>query len=323
MTKRRLGELLRAEGLVTEDQVKLALVEQRKSNLFLGEALVKLGFVTEDAIASTISQQFGLPYISIEQYNIGKNIFDLFPESILREYQFLPIDKIGNVLVIVGSGLMNHDVLDELERLSGCRVCQYVGTWKDIYESIQKNFKDRKKEEGKPADELSSLGNLLLNNEVAAPAAAKAPTAGKAAAAKAPAEEANDMAAAVNAVTGSSSSVLEEALAAVEGSLKAPVKPAPVKAPVVQQAAPAAGAPTGSSSARLPSTGASGRISAFAGGKPPAGASGLKKSIPGSPAGGTAATPDEKQESAKKPGESGTAAAPGVPKGGLLGFLKK
>ncbi|MCW8130722.1 MAG: hypothetical protein KIS92_10260 [Planctomycetota bacterium] len=296
MTKRRLGELLRAEGLVTEDQVKLALVEQRKSNLFLGEALVKLGFVTEDAIASTISQQFGLPYISIEQYTVGKEVLDMFPQSMLREYQFIPIDKIGSVLVIVGAGLMNHDVLDELERMSGCRVCQYVGTWKDIYETIQKLFKDRKTETGAPAqdNELSSLGNMLLGEgEDAAEEAAEAPE-----------EAENDLAAAVKAVTGTSSSVLEEALAAVEGPKKGEAAPTPAPA--------AAPKPAAASSARLGA--ASGRLSAFSGGKPP-GQSGLKKAVPGSPVAGT---PQVKEE-AKKPAEGSAA----VPKGGLLGFLKK
>ena len=45
--KIRLGELLVAAGLVTDDKVRIGLEEQRRNNLFLGEALVQLGFVTE------------------------------------------------------------------------------------------------------------------------------------------------------------------------------------------------------------------------------------------------------------------------------------
>lgn len=298
MTKRRLGELLRAEGLVTEDQVKLALTEQRKSNLFLGEALVKLGFVTEDAIASTISQQFGLPFLALDQYTIAKNVLDLFPESMLREYQFMPIDKIGNVLIIAGAGLMNHDVLDELERMSSCRVCQYVGTWKDITASIENNYKDRKKDPAKD-EGLSSLGNMLLSDEEPV--------------AEAPVEE-NDLADAVNAVTGSTSSVLEEALAAIEGGGKPVPQASGSPSPAIS---PVSGLPATASSGKLPSTAASGRISAFAGGKPPPqSTSGLKKAVPaGQPAGQAG---QSEKTPAKKPGESA-----GVPKGGLLGFLKK
>jgi hypothetical protein len=165
MTKRRLGELLQAEGLITEDQVRAGLEEQRKSNLFLGEALVKLGFVSEEAIAHTIVQQFSLPFLSALQYQIAIDVLNIFPERMYYEYQFIAIDKIGKVLLIVGAGLMNHDVLDELERLSGCKVCQYVSTWKDIRSTIEKHAKDLRKEQS----ELSSLGNMLLDDATPAP----------------------------------------------------------------------------------------------------------------------------------------------------------
>jgi hypothetical protein len=161
MTKRRLGELLQAEGLVTEEQVRAALDEQRKSNLFLGEALVKLGFISEEAIAHTIVQQFSLPFLSAMQYAIALDVLNIFPERMYYEYQFIAIDKIGKVLLIVGAGLMNHDVLDELERLSGCKVCQYVSTWKDIRSALEKHAKDLRKEQS----ELTSLGNMLLDME--------------------------------------------------------------------------------------------------------------------------------------------------------------
>jgi hypothetical protein len=159
MTKRRLGELLQAEGLVTEDQVRVALEEQRKSNLFLGEALVKLGFVSEEVIAQTIVQQFNLPFASALQFVVTPDILNIFPERMYYEYQFLAVDKIGKVLIIVGAGLMNHDVLDELERISGCKVHQYVSTWKDIRAALDKYAKDLKKEQS----ELTSLGTMLLD----------------------------------------------------------------------------------------------------------------------------------------------------------------
>jgi hypothetical protein len=160
MTKRRLGELLQAEGLVTEDQVRAGLEEQRKSSLFLGEALVKLGFVSEEAIAHTIVQQFSLPFMSANQVSISIDVLTIFPERMYYEYQFIAVDKLAKVLIIVGAGLMNHDVLDELERLSGCKVCQFVSTWKDIKSALDKHAKDLRKEQ---QSELSSLGTMLLD----------------------------------------------------------------------------------------------------------------------------------------------------------------
>jgi hypothetical protein len=159
MTKRRLGELLVAEGLLTEEQLRQGLDEQRKSNMFLGEALVKLGFVSEEAIAQTIVQQFSLPFMSAQQYGITVDVLNIFPERMYYEYQFISADKIGKTLVIIGAGLMNHDVLDELERLSGCKVCQYVSTWKDIRAALERHAKDLRKDQGA----LTDLGTMLLD----------------------------------------------------------------------------------------------------------------------------------------------------------------
>ena len=189
MTKRRLGELLQAEGLINEDQVRMGLEEQRKSNMFLGEALVKLGFVSEEVIAQTIVQQFSLPFISSSQYAITPEVLNIFPERMYYEYQFIAADKIGKVLVIIGAGLMNHDVLDELERLSGCKVCQFVSTWKDIRNTLEKHAKDLRKDQGS----LNNLGSMLLDSAVVpipklppAPAAAGSATTAPAPAAQRP-----------------------------------------------------------------------------------------------------------------------------------------
>ncbi len=76
----RLGELLVAAGLVTEEKVRAALEEQRRNNLFLGEALVRLGFVTEESIAHAIIQHFNLPFLSASQFTIPPDVvFNLFP----------------------------------------------------------------------------------------------------------------------------------------------------------------------------------------------------------------------------------------------------
>ena len=57
--KPRLGELLVQEGLVTQDQLRIALIEQEKNKLPLGQQLVLLGFVTEAMIRDIVAQTIG------------------------------------------------------------------------------------------------------------------------------------------------------------------------------------------------------------------------------------------------------------------------
>jgi type IV pilus assembly protein PilB len=171
MTKKRLGELLRDEGLVNEEQIQEALAEQRKSGELLGEVLVRLGYVTEPDIAQTIVTQFGLPYLAIKQYYLSDEVIRLFPERLMRQYQFIPLDKIGNVITIAVGGLLNFDILTELENMAKAKIQVFVSTWSEIKAAIDDRFKGSAKGKaaaaaaaaGAGADsDLTELGSMLL-----------------------------------------------------------------------------------------------------------------------------------------------------------------
>ncbi len=144
MTRKRLGELLRDEGLVTDEQIEEALASQRKTGELLGEVLVRLGYVTEFDIAKTIVTQFGLPYLAVKQYFLSDDALRAFPERLMRQHQFVPLDRIGNVITIAVGGLLNFDVLSELEKTSGAHIQVYVSTWSEIKKVIDETFKAKK-----------------------------------------------------------------------------------------------------------------------------------------------------------------------------------
>ena len=141
MTKKRLGELLSDEGLVNEEQIQEALRAQRKTGELLGEVLVRLEYVSEVDIAQTIVTQFGLPYIAVKQYYVTDDVMAVFPEQLMRKYQFVPLDKIGNIITIAVGGLINFDVLTELETTSKGRIQVFVSTWSEIKSAIDAQFK--------------------------------------------------------------------------------------------------------------------------------------------------------------------------------------
>jgi len=310
MTKRRLGELLRAEGLITDDQLRAALEEQRKSNLFLGEALVKLGFVSEEVIAATIVQQFNLPFIAAGQFTISPDVLNTFPERMYFEYQFLAVDKIGRTLIIVGAGLMNHDVLDELERLSGCKVCQFVSTWKEIKATIDANAKDFQKEQS----DLSSLGSMLLDAEEAKPAAPvkpAAPTGPKPIFVAKPAPTAAPFVAPAPAAAAPAPAAAPRPMPPAPPPPGMGVRPAASATPAVRVGSPPPAATPAPQSPRL---------SALAGVKPPP-AKASNSNLVSVPAG--AKTP---ADAAKQPGAIDASKLPPAPPGtktGLLGLFKK
>ncbi len=156
MTKKRLGELLRDEGLVNEAQIEEALADQRKSGELLGEVLVRLGYVTEADIAQTIVTQFGLPYIAVKQYFLSDDVIKLFPERLMRQHQFIPLDRIGRVITIAVGGLLNFDVLTELENMATARIQVFVSTWSEIKAAIDDRFKGSAKPKAKGQTQVSA-----------------------------------------------------------------------------------------------------------------------------------------------------------------------
>jgi len=173
-TRKRLGEILLEERIIGENELWAALQQQRQTGRLLGETLVELGYATEEDVASTVVMQFGMPYLSVEKYTINRDVLNVFQPRLLRQYQFLPVDLIGNVLVVVAGGLLTPDILSELEQLAGgIRILVYVGKQTEVHRKIDSLFPEGGGEAEAqpeapseppepPEQKLSDLGSMLL-----------------------------------------------------------------------------------------------------------------------------------------------------------------
>lgn len=142
LTKKRLGEILASEGLLTEEQINEALKVQKQTDELLGEVLVRLGYVTEMDIARTIATQFGLPYINATNYTITREALNGLPIRELIKHQMVPLDRIGDVLILAVSGVLNEQMFERLEKETGCQVHLFVSTVSQVNEVIKTHFSD-------------------------------------------------------------------------------------------------------------------------------------------------------------------------------------
>ncbi|MBC7504121.1 MAG: MSHA biogenesis protein MshE, partial [Sandarakinorhabdus sp.] len=67
--KIRLGEILVQQKLLSEEQLGLALTDQKRTGRKLGRVFVENGFVTEEQISGAIARQLDIPYINLKFYN--------------------------------------------------------------------------------------------------------------------------------------------------------------------------------------------------------------------------------------------------------------
>ncbi len=137
--KAQLGQLLLARGIVSEEQIERALTEQREKGhrKLLGELLVEMGHCTENQIASALAEGYGVPYAQVSPKICDPKAVEVLPRDFLEAHIVLPLFKVHDVLTVAVNEPTNVFLIDELERLSGCRVQVVCSTTKDIKATLQ------------------------------------------------------------------------------------------------------------------------------------------------------------------------------------------
>ncbi|SFM22444.1 GspE/PulE family protein [Rugamonas rubra] len=98
--KVRLGEILVQQKLLSEEQLGLALAEQKRSGRKLGRVFIENGYVSEDQISGALARQLDIPYLNLKFYNINAEIVRLLPETQARRFRALVLeDRHGRLLV--------------------------------------------------------------------------------------------------------------------------------------------------------------------------------------------------------------------------------
>ncbi len=129
MKRKRLGEILLDEGLISEEQLKAGLDKQkREKGLKIGQALVALGAVTEEDVAKAIWQQRQIPYVDLDSYALDPNVIELVPEKLARSYLVLPLFRIGNALTVAMADPLNLIAVDDLRSKTGCEIEPVIST---------------------------------------------------------------------------------------------------------------------------------------------------------------------------------------------------
>jgi type IV pilus assembly protein PilB len=139
LTRKKLGELLVEQGLLTEEQVQDTLRLQHQLGLLFGETLVQQKLITEEKMVAVLVAQFGIPYILPSQYSINRELLDIFDPAMMRRFQFVPMDSIGSVLVVAIGGLLTEDLLREIEGQTGCTLQLFLTKMSEINTVLQAN----------------------------------------------------------------------------------------------------------------------------------------------------------------------------------------
>jgi len=119
--KKPLGTLLVEQGYISEDQLRIALLEQKQTNQPLGKVLIEFGFVTDGIIRDALSENIGQSSIDLAHTVIDAETLKLVPQELARRHNVLPasFDSVAKRLTLAMADTFNVVVLDQLHALHG------------------------------------------------------------------------------------------------------------------------------------------------------------------------------------------------------------
>ena len=90
--QRQLGQVLIAKGILSEDQLRIALLEQMKTNQPVGKLLVSLGFVSEATLRDALSESLGKQAVDLSNAVVDHTALQLVPHELAKRHHLLPLD---------------------------------------------------------------------------------------------------------------------------------------------------------------------------------------------------------------------------------------
>ncbi|MFH1999103.1 MAG: ATPase, T2SS/T4P/T4SS family [Planctomycetota bacterium] len=146
----RMGDQLVQAGLITQDQLKLALDEQKRVNEHLGRILVNLGFISEITLAKTLADLFGIPFISLKNTKFDRELLRTFPSDLARKHLLIPImrEEDGNVRVAMANP-SNVLSVDAVQEFLGVRINIAAALESEISDAIS-SMMEREKNDAPP-----------------------------------------------------------------------------------------------------------------------------------------------------------------------------
>ncbi len=157
---RRLGDLLVAERLITEAQLKQALAEQKGKTEKLGSILARLGFITEEQLIGFLSRQYGIPSITLTNIDVDTETLRLVPAQIARKYEILPVKRIGGTLTLAMADPTNVFALDDIAFMTSLQILPVVAPQATIRKAIEKHYEGGQASMNEMLTEIAADANV-------------------------------------------------------------------------------------------------------------------------------------------------------------------
>ena len=141
--KIRIGDVLVAAGAITEEQLQEGLAKQKETGRKLGNALVDLGFISNDMLITVLTTPLGIDYIELKGAKIEEKVIHMVPENMVTKYQAIPIEidpDNPNILKVAMADPMDIMAMDDIGLVTNLQVEPMLASEEGIKNAIDKYY---------------------------------------------------------------------------------------------------------------------------------------------------------------------------------------
>ncbi len=142
--RKRLPEILVDSGLVTEQDVARGLERQQASGIFLGQALVDLGLITQDALVHLLVKHCRIPHINLLEYHVSEELLGRVPREVCKRYNVLPIEQLGRLLTVAMVDPLDDEAIEAVRQACpDLRIKPILCEWSHFQQVAQRVLESR------------------------------------------------------------------------------------------------------------------------------------------------------------------------------------
>jgi type IV pilus assembly protein PilB len=141
--RKKIGECLIQAGLISEEDLQIALAEHKKTGERVGTVLVRLNLATEKQITKALAYQLGFPYISLADEPPDTAAIVLISKEVALKRVCVAVKLEKNLLTVAMSDPLLFSLVQDLEFQTGYRIKQVVATRSDIVQAIEAGYPDK------------------------------------------------------------------------------------------------------------------------------------------------------------------------------------
>ena len=138
--EKSLGQLLIDKNLITTKQLDEALKEQKKSGGFLGNVLIKFGYISQDKLFPVLAEQLGVEYVNLKARDISPGVIEKVPAKFASHYKLIPLEIKDGVLTIAVTNPLDIHIIDDVKLLLGYDVKPVLAGEDEIVEAIRRYY---------------------------------------------------------------------------------------------------------------------------------------------------------------------------------------